>query len=165
MKFSSFLRVIFLSVVSGVFAPGVLVAQSGEIEFHVYDGAGKLLNWEGFRRIQENGQGNKGDNDKLLDPDYLTIILKGKDCYGLYSSQKEPATKDGQPVLEWPRGRTRVTLSLAWPTVAGYSNLMLDLPKPGSPTPPVYPDSTLPMYSAEGSGRWSSSISSPPSSW
>jgi hypothetical protein len=150
MKFSAVLQIIFLVVVIAVFAPSVSLAQSGEIEFHVYDGAGRLLNWQGFRRLQENGQGNKGDNDKLLDPDYLTVIIRGKDCYGLYSSQKEPATKDGQPVLEWPRGKTRVTLSLAWPTVAGYSNLMLDLPKPGSPTPPAYPGSTLPIYSAQG---------------
>ena len=125
-------------------------AQSTEVEFHVYDSAGNPVRWEAFRSTQENGKGEEGDNDKLLDSDDLTVIKKREnETYGLYSSLQGPNERNGNPTIEWPRGRTTVALTLAWPTAEGYSNLMLDLPLPSATPAPVYPASSLPIYTLQ----------------
>jgi hypothetical protein len=124
-----------------------------EIVFHVYDKDGKRLNWKAFREKQEYYNGDKGDNDKLLEADDLTVILKKvNEGYGLYSSLERESADDGNPVIEWPtdKSRDKVSLSLAWPTADGYSNLILDLPNPSASATPLYPSSRLPIYTREG---------------
>jgi hypothetical protein len=93
-----------------------------EVVLEVHDSAGRRLGWDAFRRRQENGRGEAGDNDVLLDPGDLTVIESGP----LYSSN---GRGNGDPAVEWP-GR-RAALALAWPTSHGYSNLIVDLPGPG----------------------------------
>lgn len=125
--------------------------ESTEVEFHVYDNTGNRVLWKAFRNIQENRNAQGGDNDKLLDPVNLTVLLKaGHEAYGLYSSKRRPNEDTGDPVIEWPSRRVAVTLSLAWPTAEGYSNLMLDLPSPSASPVPQYPESQLPIYSMQG---------------
>lgn len=138
----------FVSSTSGSILPA---RESLEIEFHAFDKDGSHLRWEEFRHKQENGKGKDGDNDKLLDPVGLTVIKRGgKDTYGLYSSKQGPDEKNGDPTVEWPRGRREpVTLSLAWPTTEGYSNLMIDLPSLSASPAPTYPSSRIPVYTRE----------------
>jgi hypothetical protein len=93
-----------------------------EVVLAVHDRDGRRLGWEAFRRRQENGHGQRGDNDVLLDPRDLTVIQAGP----LYSSND---SGDGDPALEWPGRPT--ALALAWPTSQGYSNLIIDIPGPG----------------------------------
>ena len=93
-----------------------------EVVLQMHDRAGRRLGWDAFRSLQENGRGEAGDNDVLLDPRTLTVIEPGP----LY-----PATGrgDSDPAVAWP-GRP-AALALAWPTTHGYSNLIVDLPGPG----------------------------------
>lgn len=102
------------------------MAQRGqharEVVLEVHDRAGRRLGWDAFRRLQQNGRGEAGDNDVLLDPQHLTVIEAGP----LYSANGKG---DGDPAVEWP-GRP-AALALAWPTSHGYSNLIVDLPGPG----------------------------------
>jgi hypothetical protein len=97
-------------------------AHRGEVVLEAHDGAGRRLGFTAFRRRQENGRGEVGDNDMLLDPTALTVIRP----WPLYSAT---GTGDGDPALRWP-GRP-AALALAWPTAQGYSNLIVDLPGPG----------------------------------
>jgi hypothetical protein len=94
-------------------------SPAGVLRFHVYDAEGRRLDWRSFRTLQENGQGDDGDNDLLVDPDTLTAIQ----AWPLYEDR-------GEPALKRPAGP--VALSLAWPTPDGYSALILDLPRPGT---------------------------------
>ena len=96
--------------------------DGGEVVLEVHDADGRRLGWDAFRRRQDNGHGEKGHNDVLLDPHDLTVIESGP----LYSSN---AQGNGDPALQWP-GRP-AALALAWPTSLGYSNLIVDLPGPG----------------------------------
>jgi hypothetical protein len=104
-------------------APGRVEPASGTraglVRFHVYDTAGRRLDWPAFRELQENGKGEDGDNDMLVDPTSLQVRTE----WPLYED-------DGDPVLDRPAGP--VTLSMAWPTGHGYSTLLLDLPDPGT---------------------------------
>jgi hypothetical protein len=93
-----------------------------EVILEIHDRAGGRLGWDAFRHRQENGRGEAGDNDVLLDPRDLTVIEAGP----LYSANGKG---DGDPAVEWP-GRP-AALALAWPTSHGYSNLIVDLPGPG----------------------------------
>jgi hypothetical protein len=109
-------------------APGRARAASGRraglVRFRVYDTRGRRLDWDAFRRLQENGKGEDGDNDMLVDPATLRVRAE----WPLYEDA-------GDPVLERPAGP--VTLSMAWPTGHGYSTLLLDLPDPGTYVLPV----------------------------
>jgi hypothetical protein len=92
---------------------------AGLVRFRVYDTTGRRLDWSAFRRLQENGKGEDGDNDMILDP----ATLRVRSGWPLYED-------GGDPVLDRPRGAA--ALSLAWPTADGYSALILDLPRPGT---------------------------------
>jgi hypothetical protein len=96
-------------------------AASGPVTFHVFDRSGNRVTWAAFRALQENGKGSAGDNDMLLDPATLTVVK----AWPLFSS----GGTTGDPTFSWP-GQP-VTLSLAWPTSDGYSNLLLDIDAPG----------------------------------
>lgn len=89
------------------------------VVLHVYDRSGKLLTWDEFRGVQSNGAGEDGENDALLDPADLVII----EPWPLFA-------RDGSPALEHP-GRPAL-LALAWPSVDGYSQLLLSVPPPGT---------------------------------
>lgn len=136
------------------------LADVTEVEFRVYEREGKPVRWGSFRQTQENGKGTEGHNDKLLDPQDLTVLIKRKDndgdeAYGLFSSKEGDAANNGDPVIEWPRDRkVAVTLSMAWPTSEGYSNLLLDLPYPAASPAPTYPSSRLPIYTRAGEKRF-----------
>ena len=93
-----------------------------EVVLQIHDGDGRRLDWDAFRRRQANGHGEEGHNDVLLDPRDLTVIETGP----LYSSSD---CGGGDVALEWPD--RPAALALAWPTSAGYSNLIVDLPGPG----------------------------------
>lgn len=138
-------------LLSGICTSSYTLARSPEIELHVYDSDGNPVRWRAFRNIQENGKGENGDNDKLLDPLDLTVIKRGRsETYGLYSSKSGADEGNGDPTIDWPNGRAAVTLSLAWPTAEGYSNLMLDLPSPSANPTPTYPESRLRIYTEQG---------------
>lgn len=98
-------------------------AAAARVVFQIHDRAGRRLPWDEFRRLQENGHGEEGDNDMLVDPADLTV----RTGWPLYSAT---GTGDGDPALDWP-GRP-AALTLAWPTSEGYSNLIVDLPGPGT---------------------------------
>lgn len=104
----------------GVVHPAPAPAAAS-VTFHVYDSTGRRITWSAFRALQENGKGTDGDNDMLLDPATLTVLK----AWPLYSS----SGASGDPTFAWP-GRP-VTLSLAWPTSDGYSNLLVDVSSPG----------------------------------
>ncbi|HEV3352657.1 MAG TPA: hypothetical protein VG076_07020 [Acidimicrobiales bacterium] len=93
-------------------------AQPGPVTFHVYDRNGTRLDWSAFRAVEENGKGSAGSNDMLLDPDTLTVVTPQP----LHSNGGDPGF-DLPPQI--------VTLSLSWPTVDGYSMLLVDVDKPG----------------------------------
>jgi hypothetical protein len=132
-------------------------AQTTGIIFHVYDESGNPVRWGDFRRREENGTGDDGANDAILNPADLTVILKGDDeAYGLYSTEDGTRNENrGDPMIDWPGGGpwNSVSLGLAWPTAAGYSNLILDLPDPS--TGPKYPSSQIPVYTAAGGRTYS----------
>ena len=92
---------------------------AGPVRFRVYDTTGRRLDWAAFRRLQENGKGEDGDNDMILDP----ATLRVRSGWPLYED-------GGNPALDRPRGAA--ALSMAWPTSDGYSALILDLPRPGT---------------------------------
>jgi hypothetical protein len=124
-------------------------AQTEAIIFRAFEKKDSPLKWGDFRKRQENEAGKKGDNDALLDPSDLTTLLNSKgETYGLYSL-------DGLPAVDWPANKAngKVTLILAWPTAAGYSNLLLDLRDPS--VEGNYPSSTIPIYKDEGEHRYS----------
>ncbi len=89
------------------------------IVLHAYDTSGNRIAWNAFRQLEENGQGNNGIDDALLDPVTLAVTKTGP----LYST----SGSSGDPSLTLPTNGS-TTLSMAWPTSAGYSNLILDLP-------------------------------------
>jgi hypothetical protein len=91
--------------------------------FHSYDSLRKQLQWSNFRALQENGKGKAGDNDMLLNAGELTVIA----MWPLYS---DSGSASGNPMFAWP-GK-EASLSLAWPTSDGYSNLIIDMPGPGT---------------------------------
>jgi hypothetical protein len=93
--------------------------RAGLIRFHVYDITGQRLDWATFRGHQENGKGQDGDNDMLVDP----VTLRVRAGWPLYEDA-------GDPVLDRPAGPAALTM--AWPTPDGYSALILDLPQPGT---------------------------------
>jgi hypothetical protein len=93
--------------------------RAGLVRFRVYDTAGRRLGWPAFRSLQENGKGEDGDNDMILDP----ATLRVRSGWPLYEDA-------GDPVLDRPSGAA--ALSMAWPTTDGYSALILDLPRPGT---------------------------------
>src|SRR5919108_426409 len=68
-----------------------------EVVLQMHDRAGRRLGWDAFRSLQENGRGEAGDNDVLLDPRTLTVIEPGP----LY-----PATGrgDSDPAVARPSG-------------------------------------------------------------
>lgn len=103
--------------------------EGQKIAFHVYSladsGAVRRIKWGVFRRIQENEKRGRGDNDMLLNPQNLSVIQG-------YPLQSSNGRSDGDPMIVWPSDNTspKISLSLAWPTPDGYSNLILDLPNP-----------------------------------
>lgn len=97
-------------------------AASNRVVFHVYDANGDRLDWAQFRALEDNGKGGNGQNDMWLNPSTLAVIAG----WPLYST----GGASGDPTATWP-GRP-ASLSLAWPTSDGYSNLILDVPGPGT---------------------------------
>jgi hypothetical protein len=94
-----------------------------QVLFHFYDSSGTQLQWSNVRALQENGKGKAGDNDALLNPGDPTVIT----MWPLYS---DPGSASGNLIFDWP-GK-EASLSLAWPTSDGYSNLIIDVPGPGT---------------------------------
>ena len=104
--------------------PSVAVADTdvpaGPISFTGYDRSGAALDYERFVAQMTNGAGADRTDDALLDPTTLAVLSTGP----VY------ADDDGNAVLDRPAGP--VAISFAWPSAAGYSTVILDLPAPGS---------------------------------
>jgi hypothetical protein len=96
------------------------VVQSGQVVLHVYNSAGTRLTWSAFRAVESNGKGGAGVNDMLVDPVTLQVT-KGWPLF---------KTSTNDPAFTWPGKPT--SLSLAWPTSDGYSNLIVDFSAPGT---------------------------------
>ena len=92
--------------------PGVVVLDA-------HGGEGGVLNWRAFLTTMTNGHPDQRD-DVLLDPRTLTV---------LQIAPLESAGRDHSARFRWP-GRP-AALAFAWPSPAGYSNLILDIPAPG----------------------------------
>lgn len=94
-------------------------AGAGVVKLTGYTADGEALSYRELRRIQANGKGTEGENDALVDPDTLRILTQW------------PLQNDGgTAVVNRPAGK--VALAFAWPSSQGYSELILDLPGPGS---------------------------------
>lgn len=87
-----------------------------------FDAHGNRLDWSAFRQLETNGKSGYA-NDALIDPATLLVTRIGP----LFSSS---GTAGGDPSLTLSAQRS-AALSLAWPTTAGYSNLMIALPSNG----------------------------------
>lgn len=91
---------------------------AGRITFTGRTRDGRDLTWRTFRTLQNNGHGEDGENDMLLDPATLQV----RTPWPLYPDAN-------RAVLDRPAGK--VALSLAWPTASGHHALIIDLPGPG----------------------------------
>jgi len=123
-RFSGMRRLLIGSLMALLFCSSLPSLAAGaspsSVVLHVYDATGARLSWAQFRNLQENGNGTNGDNDMLLDPTTLAVTTP----WPLYEGGS------GDPVFDWTGSRT--TLSVAWPTSDGYSNLLLDVGAPGT---------------------------------
>jgi hypothetical protein len=99
-------------------APAPDDRDRGLVVFEVYDTRGQRLDWEQFRQLQTAGRGEDGVSDVLVDPSTLQV----REPWPLHDVA-------GDPAVEHPGGA--VALALPWPSSAGYSQLVLELPPPG----------------------------------
>ena len=108
-----------------VAAAAVPSYPAGTVVLRALGADGRLLTWKQFRVQQSggagagNGRADDGVNDVLLDARTLQVL------------QPWPLSGSGTRIsLQRPAGA--VTLSFAWPSPAGYSAALLDLPGPGT---------------------------------
>lgn len=92
------------------------------IVFHVFDAGGRRIDWSEFRQLEENGKQGYED-DALLEKATLLVTRTGP----LFSSN---GMGDGDPSLTLP-AHGSAALSISWPSSAGYSTLIVDLPEEG----------------------------------
>lgn len=94
-------------------------APAGRITLVVRGPDGAELGYDAFTEIRTAGTGDDGINDVLVDPATLVVQVVA------------PLYDDGGAIaLDRPAGPT--ALAVAWPTSRGYSNLIIDLPAPGT---------------------------------
>jgi hypothetical protein len=89
-------------------------SASTHVEFVAAGRDGRKLSCEQFGNLQRNGHNDRGWNDALLSSGSLRVL-----------SMSPIECRDG--VLRVVVSRPGTTLSLAWPSRAGYSMLLLDL--------------------------------------
>ncbi|NAZ86199.1 Tat pathway signal sequence [Kineococcus indalonis] len=90
---------------------------AGRVEFEVHDADGRLLDFAAVRRVQSAGTGQDGHDDVLVDAQDLRVLV--------------PWPLEEGPSFAVQRPAGRVALAMAWPTSAGYGQLVVDLPPPG----------------------------------
>lgn len=94
-------------------------SPAGVLTFRAFGPDGAELDYDAFTAIRTNGHGDEAINDALLDP--ATLVVE----------QIAPLYDDGTGVITLDRPAGAVALAVAWPTSAGYSNVIVDLPPPG----------------------------------
>ena len=94
-------------------------AGAGTVQLVGATAQGEALTYRAFRALQTNGANSKGHNDALLDAKTLRVLTP----WPVHSA-------NGGVAITRPEGE--VALALAWPSSQGYSNLILDLPGPGT---------------------------------
>ena len=113
-------RLVFsLELIRVVVVPVQLSAavSTSVIHLSARDRSGKPMTCAQFRTTQSNGHPERGQNDTLVDPASL-IVLK--------MAPLSCSTSPGASV-ELNRPATPSSLTLAWPSVAGTSTIVLDL--------------------------------------
>ena len=116
-------RAVGLALSLGVIFPAVIpvpVAAStapSVIRFSTRDRSGKPMNCARFRAMQSNGHLERGQNDTLVDPVSLQVLkMAPLSC----STSRGSSIELNRPV-------SPASLTLAWPSAAGTSMIVLDL--------------------------------------
>ena len=101
-------------------SPGEQTGDGDVVLLDVAGADGRLLGLDELLLVATNGAGADERDDALLDADTLAVL----------SLAPLDADASASARLELPR-QGRACLSISWPTSAGYSALLVDLPGPG----------------------------------
>ncbi|WP_201733365.1 hypothetical protein [Acidithrix sp. C25] len=99
--------------------PNITPGPPGTVLLSAFNANGSLISWGNFRSIESNNTGSNGYDDALLNPKTLEVEDLG------------PLYNQGIGVSAALDATGYESLSLAWPSDLGYSNLICDLPGAG----------------------------------